>query len=243
MPRKSTPLSDPLRPETRARLNRAVDAARAVVDWNETWPVGTAVLYWSGARQGLGRLGQTRSTAWMCSVSPVVSCTGYAGGIALTHVEPLLTLNADRWQTWPLLDLLRRLQLNVRTVDSWIDAGLIDPAPESTRGGRVLDLVGLFHLVATTELRRQKIPVRAIAELFRLRDQDETLGHVPLLLTSLVRSGLRDPNQPNGWTWIPSATWEEHQAAWPPEHEGLFRHLPIGEQCNLLLAQLGETRA
>ena len=48
---------------------------------------GSLVRYWPGAREGVGRVGRTRSEVWELSGQPVVSIHGYPGGIALTHVE------------------------------------------------------------------------------------------------------------------------------------------------------------
>lgn len=51
-------------------------------------PVGTPVRYWPGAREGKGRESVTRSDVWsLGGHTPVVLVEGYAGGIALTHVE------------------------------------------------------------------------------------------------------------------------------------------------------------
>lgn len=61
--------------------------AQDVVEWfNETHSLGTSVTYWPGAKAGPAREGQTRTPAWVLGGTPVVSITGYAGGIALTHV-------------------------------------------------------------------------------------------------------------------------------------------------------------
>jgi hypothetical protein len=58
--------------------------------WNAAHPVGTAVRYWSGYREGEGRTSRTRTPAWMLgSDLAVVSVDGHSGGIALTHVEPI----------------------------------------------------------------------------------------------------------------------------------------------------------
>jgi hypothetical protein len=67
------------------------DRARAVRDaWNEANPAGTPVLFWPGEKTGPGRPSRTRTEAWvMASGEPVVMVDGYAGGIALTHVEPI----------------------------------------------------------------------------------------------------------------------------------------------------------
>lgn len=59
----------------------------AVEQFNRTTPVGTAVTYWPGFREGDGRPSCTRTPAWLVSGVPCVSVEGYPGGIALTHVE------------------------------------------------------------------------------------------------------------------------------------------------------------
>ncbi len=66
----------------------------AADDFNAKHPVGTPVRYWPGFRNVPGlsdskaREGATRTVAWlMGGHTPVVSVTGYIGGIALTHVE------------------------------------------------------------------------------------------------------------------------------------------------------------
>lgn len=57
-------------------------------DWNARYPVGTQVLAFPGAREGRALLTRTRSEAWqVASGTPVVAVEGYAGGIALTHIE------------------------------------------------------------------------------------------------------------------------------------------------------------
>lgn len=50
-------------------------------------PVGTLVRYWPGARNGPGRVSHTRTPAWLIGGTPCVSVDGYAGAIALNHVE------------------------------------------------------------------------------------------------------------------------------------------------------------
>lgn len=56
--------------------------------FNAKYPVGTPVRYWPGVREGAGTESKTRSEAWlMGGHSVVVKVEGYAGGIALTHVE------------------------------------------------------------------------------------------------------------------------------------------------------------
>jgi hypothetical protein len=61
-----------------------------VAKWNRTFPVGTRVRYWTFDRQGLGKVGTTRSQAEVLSGhTPVVWIEGVSGCVALTHVEPI----------------------------------------------------------------------------------------------------------------------------------------------------------
>lgn len=67
---------------------RKRDGMAAAIAWNNAYPVGTWVVFWPGTRIGPGRLGKTRSEAWvLTSGDPVVMVTGATGGIALSHVE------------------------------------------------------------------------------------------------------------------------------------------------------------
>lgn len=72
--------------------------------FNKAYPVGALVRYWPGARTGPGRIAATRTPAWLMSGrDTVVSVLGYAGGISLTHVEPVTThirfAETDHWPT------------------------------------------------------------------------------------------------------------------------------------------------
>lgn len=59
-------------------------------DWNSLHPIGTPVLAWPGVRDDEPLTTRTRTPAWTLGHgAPVVSVEGYAGGIALTHVEPV----------------------------------------------------------------------------------------------------------------------------------------------------------
>ncbi len=61
---------------------------KAVERFNRANPVGTPVLFWPGVRKGEGRESKTRTEAQVLSGhTPVVWVEGYAGCIALTHVE------------------------------------------------------------------------------------------------------------------------------------------------------------
>lgn len=58
-----------------------------VEEFNRDCPIGTAVLAFPGSRDGRALMTRTRSTAWLVGREPVVMVEGYAGGIALTHIE------------------------------------------------------------------------------------------------------------------------------------------------------------
>lgn len=61
-----------------------------VDSFNKRNPVGTAVRYWPGVREGEGIESKTRSEATVLSGhTPVVCVEKCAGCIALTHVEPV----------------------------------------------------------------------------------------------------------------------------------------------------------
>lgn len=63
-------------------------AAAEVAAWNAAHPVGTPVRFWPWTREGEGRASCTRSVAWAPGGhTPMVLVEGYAGGIALSHVE------------------------------------------------------------------------------------------------------------------------------------------------------------
>jgi hypothetical protein len=58
--------------------------------WNLTYPEGQPVRYWTGAREGTGETGRTRSAAWVAEGhTAVVQVTGHGAWIALTHVDPI----------------------------------------------------------------------------------------------------------------------------------------------------------
>ena len=58
-------------------------------EFNAKHPVGTPVRYWTGLREGEGRVGKTRSSAEVLSGhTAVVWVEGCRGCVALTHVEP-----------------------------------------------------------------------------------------------------------------------------------------------------------
>lgn len=62
-------------------------AEREAERFNERYPVGTSVRYWSGTREGEGVLSETRSVAWAMCDHASVQVKGKSGSIALSHVE------------------------------------------------------------------------------------------------------------------------------------------------------------
>jgi hypothetical protein len=59
-------------------------------EWNALHPIGTAVTAYPGVRGENPLTTRTRSTSWTLSGhTPVVLVDGHAGGIALTHVDPV----------------------------------------------------------------------------------------------------------------------------------------------------------
>jgi hypothetical protein len=64
--------------------------AERVEAWNLTYPEGQPVRYWTGAREGAGETGRTRSAAWVAEGhTAVVRVTGHGAWIVLTHVDPI----------------------------------------------------------------------------------------------------------------------------------------------------------
>lgn len=53
----------------------------------EELAIGTPVKFWPGARWDEPHVGKIRTPVWLLCGTPVVSVSGYAGGIALTHIE------------------------------------------------------------------------------------------------------------------------------------------------------------
>lgn len=64
-----------------------VEAAWNGITPEPTIPIGTRVRYWPGHRDGRMLRGETRTDVWKINGYPVVSITGYAGGISLENVE------------------------------------------------------------------------------------------------------------------------------------------------------------
>ncbi|UJR81440.1 hypothetical protein [Sandaracinus amylolyticus] len=58
------------------------------IEWTDAaHPVGTRVRFWTGLREGPGRVSTTRAPAACMSDHASVWITGVAGSVALSHVE------------------------------------------------------------------------------------------------------------------------------------------------------------
>lgn len=78
--RADEPVDEPTEEET--------DPDPDIGAWSEAHPVGTPVTFWPGAKQGEGRPATVSSAAWMLGGhTAVVKLEGYAGCVALTHIE------------------------------------------------------------------------------------------------------------------------------------------------------------
>lgn len=87
--REFASLDAALRNGTRVANDGPTPAERAEA-WNLTYPEGQAVCYWTGAREGTGETGHTRSAAWVAEGhTAVVQVTGHGAWVALTHVDPI----------------------------------------------------------------------------------------------------------------------------------------------------------
>ncbi len=94
--REFASLDAALRNGTRV-ANEGPTPAEHVETWNRVYPEGKAVRYWTGAREGAGQKGRTRSAAQVLgNHTAVVWVTGHGACIALTHVKPIPESEADR---------------------------------------------------------------------------------------------------------------------------------------------------
>jgi len=67
-----------------------VSAETLAAKWNRTFPIGTRVRYWTGAREGIGKVSSTRTEASVLGGhTAVVWIEGCVGCVALSHIEPL----------------------------------------------------------------------------------------------------------------------------------------------------------
>jgi hypothetical protein len=67
------------------RKNGNQDVPNAV--HQERYKPGTLVHYWPGVKVGHGTESRTRSAVWAVGGTLCVAVDGYAGGIALSHIE------------------------------------------------------------------------------------------------------------------------------------------------------------
>lgn len=66
------------------------EKATQVQRFNERYPVGTEVRYWTGVMEGAGQVGKVRAPAEVLQGhTPVAWIEGYASCVALTHVRPV----------------------------------------------------------------------------------------------------------------------------------------------------------
>jgi hypothetical protein len=96
---------------------------------------GSKVRYWTGAREGIGRVGRIRSTGWDGQGKPVVHIHGYSGGVAVSHVD-LIEDGPERHEV-PVVP-----EGTPYPVNGWFDsdsaeysAGSVDSPPPSDGGG------------------------------------------------------------------------------------------------------------
>lgn len=73
---------------TRAE-QRTARAQRDADRFNKKYPVGTEVRYWTGLREGEGKVSKTRARAAVMSDHASVWIEGVAGSVSLSHVEPV----------------------------------------------------------------------------------------------------------------------------------------------------------
>lgn len=74
---------------------REAAAKRAATVWNAAHPVGTLVRYWPVMGQQTSKVATTRTPAWAIpSGAALVSITGQAGGVNLTHVKAISVADA-----------------------------------------------------------------------------------------------------------------------------------------------------
>lgn len=78
-------------------------AARVVDTFNQRHPVGTPVHAYPGTRDDKPLVTRTRTEAWLLGDgTPVVKVEGYAGGIALTHIDVVVPDETDSGDHEPI---------------------------------------------------------------------------------------------------------------------------------------------
>jgi len=66
-----------------------ISPAKLAEKWNRYFPIGTRVRYWSGVREGSGKISITRTQAEVLGGhTAVVWIDGYDSCVALSHVRP-----------------------------------------------------------------------------------------------------------------------------------------------------------
>lgn len=63
--------------------------ALLVENFNLKYPVGTPVRFWTGIRDGEGRVGEVKYAADLIGDTPGAWISGGIGFVALTHIEPI----------------------------------------------------------------------------------------------------------------------------------------------------------
>jgi hypothetical protein len=68
----------------------SVSPAALAHKWNQRFPIGTRVRYWTGIREDPGKISTTRTEAQVLSGHTAVVWVEHEPGcVALSHVEPL----------------------------------------------------------------------------------------------------------------------------------------------------------
>jgi hypothetical protein len=69
---------------------QSISPNKLAAKFNERFPVGTRVRYWTGSRDGIGKVSHTRTEAQVIGGhTAVVWLEDQTGCVALSHIEPL----------------------------------------------------------------------------------------------------------------------------------------------------------
>jgi len=156
------------------KINRR--AEREARAWNAAHPVGTPVRYWTGAREGEGKRGETRGPAVVMSDHASVWVTGLVGSVALSHVEPEATYDPARLR-WEInvrgmgsqrgIAVAHGLRLQVMVVPRGMAAGSDRPKwTASLRLTRGMETIAKEWLPANSWQACRSWATRRVAELF-----------------------------------------------------------------------------